>query len=135
MSTASTMDRIPAARLAEQWFGFLHGLIGTIQQSYLRAQREGTINQKIIARRLGKDPATISRCLSGQQNMTIRTMHDLARAMDCRLQVELVPLSSLPIANRPRQSDTEQATPTISSSLSLVFPIKPSVGGNTMLAQ
>jgi transcriptional regulator with XRE-family HTH domain len=89
--------RIPQSVLDEQWFGFVHKLLEQMQRSFRVAQ----VNQKQIAARLGKKPSFISRCLSGQQNMTIRTIHDLARAMDCRLEFSFRPLSSLMPVNQP----------------------------------
>jgi hypothetical protein len=91
-------ERIAEDQLAERWFAFLHGLIRLLQGAFRQVGRNG-ITQKLIARRLGKSPAFISRCLSGQQNMTIRTMHDLAFAMGYRLEISLQPLASLPAAN------------------------------------
>jgi len=108
-------NRIPDDVLAEHWFGFVHELIGRLQNAFRDARANSGLTQKEIGERLGKGPAFISRCLSGQQNMTIRTMHDLARAMGYRLEIGLQPLSSLsranhqPQANRPAQS---VATPT-----------------------
>jgi transcriptional regulator with XRE-family HTH domain len=93
--------RIPDEVLAEQWFSFVHGMIGAMQAVFRTAQKNRDLNQRKIAERLGRKPSFISRCLSGQQNMTIRTIHDLARAMDCRLEVSFVPLDSLPMANNP----------------------------------
>lgn len=103
MSSVGVVGRIAPDVLAEQWYGFLHGVISKIQETYRRVSKDDRINQKTIAKRLGKDPATISRCLSGQTNMTMRTLYELARAMDCRLEISVQPLSELKPANRPRR--------------------------------
>lgn len=92
----ATDERIPPAVLAEQWFGLMHRLIEAMQKQF----RNSGLTQHDIARRIGKAPAFISRCLSGQQNMTMRTLHDIARALGCRVEVSLVPLAELPMANR-----------------------------------
>lgn len=102
MTTHPDSDRIPPEILAEQWFSFTHRLLGGLQAAF----RRSGLSQKDIAKRLDKSPAVISRCLSGQQNMTIRTMHDLARAMDHRLEVHLQPLSELRPTNWAPQSRT-----------------------------
>src|SRR5712691_4082356 len=91
--------RIPPEVLDEQWFSFIHGLIGRMQSAYREGQSRG-LTQKLMAAKLGKKASFISRCLSGQQNMTVRTIHDLARSMDCRLEVSLQPLGELVPSNR-----------------------------------
>jgi transcriptional regulator with XRE-family HTH domain len=96
MSLIADDRRIDEATLSEQWFSFVHKLIGQIQHVF----RESGLTQKTIAKRLGKRPEVISRCLAGQQNMTIRTMHDLARAMDCRLDIVVTPLRGIRSSNR-----------------------------------
>lgn len=93
-----TAERIPEERLAEQWYGLLHKVIAGLQAVYRKRSPE--LTQKLIAARLGKRPEVVSRCLSGQKNMTLRTLHDLARAMDCRLDIVVTPLSSLTPTNR-----------------------------------
>src|SRR5262245_61653045 len=81
-------NRIPDEELGELWFAFNHGILEQLQ---CRAREMGAAGetQKLIAERLGRDPASINRWLRGRSNMTMRTMHDLARAMSCRLKVEL----------------------------------------------
>jgi hypothetical protein len=99
-TTNDQVSRIPPYVLEEQWYGFVHSLIEKMQIAYRNAQKDDPqINQKTIAGRLGKKPSFVSRCLSGQQNMTIRTIHDLARGMECRLNVSFQPLKSLPSSN------------------------------------
>jgi hypothetical protein len=100
MKTTTKSIRTPSSVLEEQWYGFVHELIENMQTAYRNAQKEDPpVNQKVIAERLGRKPSFISRCLSGQTNMTIRAIHDLARAMDCRLEVSFRPLKTL---RRPR---------------------------------
>ena len=100
MSNNIAEDRIPEEVLAEQWYSLLHQVIGKVQDAYREAAKSG-LNQKAIAKRLGKkSPEVISRCLSGQKNMTLRTLHELARAMDCRLDVTVTPLSGIRPSNR-----------------------------------
>jgi plasmid maintenance system antidote protein VapI len=94
---ASNMEaRIPEERLAEQYFAFTHDLMHSLQMAF----RQSGLSQKALGERLGKAPETISRCLSGQQNMTIRTMHNLARAMDFRPEINLFDLRALTRTNR-----------------------------------
>jgi hypothetical protein len=100
MASNRKIKRIPPELLAEQWFSFVHSLIEGMQVAYRKQQaRVPGFNQLELAAKLGRKPSFISRCLSGQQNMTIRTIHDLARGMDCRLEVTWRPLRSLTPAN------------------------------------
>jgi hypothetical protein len=91
--------RIPEDILAEHWFSLKQRVLDELQGAYRKVK--DSVPQKTIAARLGKDPATISRCLRGDQNMTLRTMAALARGMGFRLDVSLTPLASLQTTNRP----------------------------------
>src|SRR2546422_7983143 len=106
MTGKNQVDRIPDEVLAEQYYRLIHHLIGEMQAQY---QTSG-IAQKDMAARLGKKPSFISRCLSGQTNMTIRTIHELVRAMNARLEVIVRPLSDIPVKNRQVQIPTSGVT-------------------------
>ena len=99
--------RIPPEVLDEQWFAFMHRLIGGMQSAY----RASGVTQKLMAARLGKKASFISRCLSGQQNMTVRTIHDVGRSMGYRIDIYFRPLSSLVPANRQPPATIEQLAP------------------------
>ena len=96
MLSRTIPGRIPEQDLAELWFGFKQQVLDKLQAAF----RASKLKQEDIALRLGKDPATISRCLRGQRDMNLRTMHDLARGMNCRLQIEVTPLDQLSPVNR-----------------------------------
>jgi hypothetical protein len=114
--------QIPQELLSEQWFSFVQYLIGGMQSAYREAQkRDPDLNQKVMAAKLTKKPSFISRCLSGQTNMTIRTIHDMARAMDCRLEVVWRPLSSLQPTNRRPEEDQIRAVAAGTSSTAAHF--------------
>lgn len=91
--------------LAEQWYDFMHDLLSEIRKAYGEANRERGVNQQYIADRLGVDAALVSRWLNGRQNMTVRTLHNVARAMDCRLHVELDDLTKVQRSNSGADSD------------------------------
>ena len=93
--TDRKLPRIPEDELAESWYGFMHDLLVEVQKAYRRAHKDRDLTQAEIAHRLGRDPGFISRCLRGQQNMTVRTMNNIARAMDCRLEVNLKDLHDI----------------------------------------
>lgn len=94
----SDTNRIPEEELGELWYAFNHNILEQLQNRARELEAAGQ-TQKLIAERLGRDPASVNRWLRGRSNMTVRTMHDLARAMSCRLQVALQPLESLQKAN------------------------------------
>ena len=93
-------NRLSEDVLAEQWYSFLHQLIGRMQEAFRTARRvDSELSQKTIAEKLGKPAPFISRCLSGQQNMTIRTIYYIARAMGYRLEITFRPLKSIQPSN------------------------------------
>jgi hypothetical protein len=90
MTTIQVVGRIPEEQLLDQWHEFKHEIL----EKLLDAYKSGDVQEREIAVRLGKGPSFVSRCLTGNQNMTIHTMHDLARAMNLRLRIELDPLAA-----------------------------------------
>lgn len=120
-------NRIPEDILADHWFSFVHDLIGRLQRAFRSAQSANGLTQKDIGDILGKSPSFISRCLTGQQNMTIRTMHDIARAMGYRLEITLRPLAMLPLANRQPQPNKPVNAYGTSTPASYWNPNNPSV--------
>jgi transcriptional regulator with XRE-family HTH domain len=111
----TNVDRIPDADLAEYWSSFKHQILEKLQTTF----RTRGMRQDEIGARIGKDPATISRALRGRRDMNLRTMHDLARGMGCRLHVELEPLDTLrhknrqPLREEPRSNETTTTNNTI----------------------
>jgi transcriptional regulator with XRE-family HTH domain len=95
--SADQVQQIPKADLEEMWFAFQHRLLGELQ-SAARSLRAKGITQDHIAARIGAEPSQVSRWLRGR-NMTTKTMHNLARGMECRLDVALRPLASIQPAN------------------------------------
>jgi hypothetical protein len=101
--SAFTAATIPSEVLSEQYHLLLHDLVSQLQHRF----REIDLTQKQIGGKIHKQPAVVSRCLAGQENMTVRTMHDLARGMNCRLEISLQPLDKLRPSNRPIQRASE----------------------------
>lgn len=89
--------RIPPEMLNAYYLRAMHKFLGELQSAY---QATG-MTQKDIAERLGISEAYISRCLRGHKNMTVRTMSNIARAMDCRIDLSVTHLDSLILTNRP----------------------------------
>ena len=93
-------QRIPEDQLAEYWYGFMHGLLGELRRAYAKAKQDDpTLTQTVIAARLGRDPGQVSLWLNGRQNMTVRTVNSLARALGHRLNISLEPLSHVTLSN------------------------------------
>jgi transcriptional regulator with XRE-family HTH domain len=113
--------------LDERWYGFFDGLVGKLQHRFYQFNEETGLSQKDIAERLGRKDATyISRCLAGQKNMTLKTIFELARAMDSRLDVEVTPLDHLPKANNQPQRDVAgEGVPTASNITTQVLTSNP----------
>lgn len=135
MSKKMVADRIPEEVLAEQWYGLMHQVIGKVQEAYREAAKNG-LNQKIIAQRLGKkSPEVISRCLSGQKNMTLRTLHALTRAMDCRLDVSVTQLKEIRPSNRTAILGGQKQPDTTSPKL--ITPMSPDAvtGGSPFVSK
>ena len=111
--------RISEEHLAEYWYAFMHALLIELNRAYRKRHAEDQLEQKDIASRLGRSPGFISRCLSGQQNMTVRSLNNIARAMDYRLNVSLVDLADMPPTNRRPErpdDDVQSDEPSVSGS-------------------
>lgn len=57
------------------------------------------ISKKVLADRLDKDPAQLSRWLSQPSNLTLETISDLLLVMDAELECRVVKLAEQPIPN------------------------------------
>lgn len=49
--------------------------------------------QEQLAARLRVDPGQLSRQLKGEKDLRLETLSDMARGLECRIDVELVPLT------------------------------------------
>lgn len=52
-------------------------------------------DQNHLAKRLGVDKSLVSRRLKGENDMRLETLSDLARGLDCRIEVTLTPLDRI----------------------------------------
>lgn len=59
------------------------------------AMKKAGVTQKELAAKAGKTPQAVCRALRGSQNLTVGTMLDLAFALGCTLNLEVVPLAEL----------------------------------------
>lgn len=88
MLPTEAVERIPDKVLDEHWAHFLKELNSVVQAS----ARSAGGYQKDIAARIGKKPSFVCECIKRPHNMTLRTLHDLARGSGYRLEVSLIPL-------------------------------------------
>lgn len=69
-----------------------------------RAETLG-VTKKQIAERLGKDPAQITRWLSGPGNLTLDTVSDLLLALDAEMSSDVVPFDDGHVGNKSARVD------------------------------
>lgn len=83
---------ISEADLAEHWFS----LRNKTWRAVTAAVRASGLEQNKLAQRIGMDPTQFNKIVTGKKsNLTLRTLHNLARAVNHRLDISLVPLASL----------------------------------------
>ena len=94
------VDRTPISfeDRTRYWAESIYNAAAALVDAYARAAQRG-INQEVIAERLGKDSSQISRWLSGEKNMTVKSLSEMALAMDSALEFKLVELQSLSLPN------------------------------------
>ena len=92
--------------------------IGRVRGELLRAlserKSEGGLSQEALARKLDTERSLINRQLSGESNLTLRSLADLAWAMDLEISFELKKPSAEAGQNQPIQNQAlqDQATTT-----------------------
>lgn len=60
-----------------------------LQTLHTERQAVGKLTQQDIAARLGLDRARVNKCLSGSNNLTLRTLAELVWAMDGEIEVTI----------------------------------------------
>jgi transcriptional regulator with XRE-family HTH domain len=65
-------------------------LIVEVTEALARALRSSGLTQSELAARLGKTKGFVSQIMGGGNNLTLRTLADVAGAIGCRVQVKLV---------------------------------------------
>jgi transcriptional regulator with XRE-family HTH domain len=93
------------------------GVFRQLRALFRKLQQDKKLTQKELAHRLNVDEGLISKRLRGEANFTIDTLCDLARGMDARLDVRVVPLDEL------RNQTAVTQTKSNASSQMLVYPM------------
>lgn len=65
---------------------FVSQVYGQIQQAFTDAAREEGMTQRKLAEKLGVDKSVLHRRLTGEANLTLRSIADLAWALDADLE-------------------------------------------------
>jgi transcriptional regulator with XRE-family HTH domain len=100
--------------------------IGRVRGELLRAlserKSEGGLSQEALARKLDTERSLINRQLSGESNLTLRSLADLAWAMDLEISFELKKPAAeagqnQPVQNQARQAQTFQDHATVTSTV------------------
>jgi transcriptional regulator with XRE-family HTH domain len=74
-----------------------------IREVFSRLKEKG-LTQKELAERIDMDAGLLSRRLHGDYDLRLETLSDLARGLDCRIDVKLRPISEARAAAQPRLS-------------------------------
>jgi transcriptional regulator with XRE-family HTH domain len=97
MEVKVTEPATSQARIADRELGAyraeIKGEIFREIRRVLHERKKRGFTQKELARRLGMDEGFLSRKLKGEDDLQLDTLSDLARGLDCKLEVSVVPLS------------------------------------------
>ena len=76
-----------------------------IRQTFSRMKQHG-VTQKTLARRIGMDEGQLSRRLRGDYDLRLETLSDLARGLECRIDVKLTPLTDVGAQDTKSETST-----------------------------
>jgi transcriptional regulator with XRE-family HTH domain len=65
------------------------------------------VTQKTLARRIGIDEGQLSRRLRGHYDLRLETLSDLARGLECRIDVKLTPLADVGLTIEAQDAKSE----------------------------
>ncbi|MGV8083752.1 MAG: helix-turn-helix domain-containing protein [Coriobacteriia bacterium] len=68
-------------------------VISEITEAIIERMEALRLSRSQVANRLGVSPAMVTKLLRGQNNSTVRTLVQLADALDCRVSVTFQPVS------------------------------------------
>ena len=88
-------NKLSDEALAEHWFNVKHMAFDRLLDSF----KKSGLKQTDVAKRLGSDEARVSKWLRGKENLTLRTMSNLARALGYRLVIQFEALDQLKKSN------------------------------------
>jgi len=92
-------DPIPERELLDYSAEVKASLFRQIWKRFRFLEKTLGFSQQHLAQRLGVGKAVISRRLHGENDMRLETLSDLARGLDCRIDVLLRPFEEIEIAD------------------------------------
>lgn len=126
--TGSMDSPIPLDRRTGFWAQKVLSATAAMMKAYGEARAIG-ITQNVIAARLERNKSQVSNWLRGQRNLTVRTLAEMALAMDCDLRIQFVPFNRIPRVNyewSPAEAETDGA-----SSQAMVFQVPTTFNGTS----
>lgn len=99
MATTSTKTRIdlepiPKRELLDYRAELKYEIFRQLRRRFNELRVVTGFDQNALAKRLDVDKSLVSRRLKGENDMRLETFSDLARGLDCRIDVTLTPLST-----------------------------------------
>ena len=88
MTRPSILARVAGARKTGEYRA--ERLALSFLQSVVGAMKRASVSQRDLANRLGKSDAYVSKVLNAPSNLTLRTISEIADAIDCRVQISIV---------------------------------------------
>jgi transcriptional regulator with XRE-family HTH domain len=86
-----------------------------IREAFSRLKQSG-FTQKDLAAKIGMDEGQLSRRLRGDYDLRLETLSDLARGLDCRIDVKLAPISVTSVLASDHVATAEKSIQTTSIS-------------------
>jgi transcriptional regulator with XRE-family HTH domain len=88
-----TVTPIPKRELLAYQADVKGAIFRQIRETFSRLKQRG-FTQKDLAIKIGMNEGQLSRRLRGDYDLRLETLSDLARGLDCRIDVKLTPISS-----------------------------------------
>jgi plasmid maintenance system antidote protein VapI len=102
-----------------------------VQGELQKALEQSGLKQQEVADRLGVDRSTVNRRLTGRANLTLRSIADLAWAMEHELHFSLKPKTRVVSQNEHSNHRPSQQHSPVESSTGSATPTAPSVKSGT----
>lgn len=93
LSDVLNADRIPVGKLAYFRGRLINRIHALVIEEFDRLSKAGKINKAQLAKRIGREPAQVTRWLGSPGNWTIETLSDLLLAMKCEPSISILSLA------------------------------------------
>lgn len=102
---------IPDSVLRDRYYDVIHRACESLAAAFDRLQREEGITQEILAKKLRVNKSLMSRLLHGNEDLTARAISNMATAMDCYLEISIIPCKDLAVSVPPGEPGRARALP------------------------